>query len=100
MEFSGLSAGLGELGVQGGDGVVAGPLGGCATDGVRDVGVPFCEHGGGAVDGGVADAGFAGEVLLDEDAVGTPHTGTTHTVLSNTSPGAWPLARHLDGISP
>ncbi|MGW9029385.1 serine hydrolase domain-containing protein [Streptomyces sp. NPDC055722] len=29
-----------------------------------------------------------------------PHTGTTHTVLSNTSPGAWPLARHLDGNSP
>jgi hypothetical protein len=24
-----------------------------------------------------------------------PHTGTTRTVLSNTSPGAWPLARAL-----
>ncbi|HUQ54108.1 serine hydrolase domain-containing protein [Lentzea sp.] len=24
-----------------------------------------------------------------------PHTGTTITVLSNTSPGAWPIARHL-----
>jgi CubicO group peptidase (beta-lactamase class C family) len=24
-----------------------------------------------------------------------PHTGTTRTVLSNTSPGAWPIARAL-----
>jgi hypothetical protein len=38
-----------------------------------------------------ADAGASFKSTHD------PHTGTTCTVLSNTSPGAWPIARAFTG---
>ena len=31
-------------------------------------------------------------------SVHDPATGVTHTVLSNTTDGAWPLARHLQEL--
>jgi hypothetical protein len=70
LEFACLLAGLGELGSQCGDGVVADPLSGRAADGIWDVDVPFGEDVGGAVDCGVTDTGFTGEVFLGQGAVG------------------------------
>ncbi|WEO92700.1 hypothetical protein A6P39_000335 [Streptomyces sp. FXJ1.172] len=70
LEFARLAAGLGQLGAQVVEGLVTGAFAGGASDGVGDVGVPFSENVGGAVDGGVADAGFAGEVFLGQGSVG------------------------------
>jgi len=56
------------------------------------------------VDRIAADTGFSGVMLEGFDAgvsfrtVHDPSGGVTYTVLSNTSMGAWPIARRLDEL--